>query len=76
MKVLQAKEAKVELFGLNVLKEKERFQQKHLTPTIKHGGGGVMIYGCFPATEPGFLTATEMTTNSSLHHSILQSNIR
>ena len=29
------------------------FQQQHLIPTVKHGGGGVMIWGCFAVTGPG-----------------------
>jgi hypothetical protein len=25
------------------------FEQKNLNPTLKHGGGGIVVYGCFAA---------------------------
>ncbi|KAJ8369819.1 hypothetical protein SKAU_G00098470 [Synaphobranchus kaupii] len=43
-------------------------------PTIKHGGGEVMIWGSFPATGPGHLTVIEATMNSSLYQCILEEN--
>lgn len=36
------------LFGGNQM---QRFSRTALLPTVKHGGGGVMIWACFPSTE-------------------------
>jgi len=48
------------------------YQHKHLTPTVKHGGGGLMIWACFAATGPGHLAVIESTMNSSGYQSILE----
>lgn len=42
-----------------------------LIPTVKHGGGGVMISTCFVVKGPGQLVVTESTMNSSLYQSAL-----
>jgi len=36
-------------------------------PTVKHGGGGRVIWACFAATGPEHLEVTESTVNSSAH---------
>ena len=55
--VLWTDESKVELFGLNEKryvwwKPNTAFQQKNLIPTMKHGDGSVMVWGCFAASRP------------------------
>jgi len=50
--VLWTDETKVEMFGQNAHKHVLRklnaaYQHKHLIPTVKHSGGGLMIWACF-----------------------------
>ena len=45
-------------------------------PTVKHSGGGLMIWACVVATVPGHLAVAESTVNSSVYQSILESNVR
>lgn len=42
----------------------------HLTPTVKHGGRGVMIWICV-AVRPGYLAVMELIVKSSVYQSIL-----
>lgn len=58
-------------FGAN-----QAYQNKHLRPTPKHGGGGVMGWVCFATTEPGLHAVIELTTNPSVYKSIRDSNVR
>lgn len=51
-------------------------KQKHLMPTVKHGGGGLMIGTCFVATGSGPLKFIESLMNSSLYQPILEVNVR
>jgi len=49
-----------EMFGHNAQhcvwrKPNAAYQHKHLIPTVKHGGGGLMIWACLAATGPGHL---------------------
>ena len=48
------------MFGEN----QTAYQHKHLIPTVKHGGGGLMIWACSAATGPGQLAVIESTMNS------------
>ena len=52
------------------------YQHKHLIPTVKHGGGGLMIWAGSAATVPGHLAVIESTLNSSGYQSILELNVR
>ena len=72
-------ETKVEMFGHNAQhhiwwKPNTACQHKYLIPTVKHDGGRVMI--CFATTGPRHLAVIKSTINSSVFHSILQSNVR
>ncbi|GBM02880.1 Transposable element Tc1 transposase [Araneus ventricosus] len=47
-------------------KPNEEFNPKSLLPTAKHGGGGIMVWGCFAASGMGNLVFIENWTNISI----------
>lgn len=49
----------------------EEFQQKNLRGTVKHGGGGVLVWGCMAANGVGSLAFIEGTMNQFDYISIL-----
>uniref|UniRef100_A0AAZ3NTG1 Transposase Tc1-like domain-containing protein n=1 Tax=Oncorhynchus tshawytscha TaxID=74940 RepID=A0AAZ3NTG1_ONCTS len=58
--VLWSDETKIELFGYNdhryVWRKKEdACKPKNTIPTVKHGGGSIMLWGCFAAGGTGAL---------------------
>ena len=58
-KIIWSDEAKIELFGLNA---KCHFWRKPGNiPTVKHGGGSMMLWGCFSGT--GRLVRIEVKMN-------------
>uniref|UniRef100_A0A9J8AH52 Transposase Tc1-like domain-containing protein n=1 Tax=Cyprinus carpio carpio TaxID=630221 RepID=A0A9J8AH52_CYPCA len=75
------KKKKVELFGRCVScyiwrKTNTTFHKKNIIPTVKHGGGSVMVWGCFAASGPGRLVISDGTMNSALYQKILKKNVR
>ena len=34
-------------------------QHQNLIPTVKYGGGGIMVWGCFAASGPGQIAIIE-----------------
>lgn len=56
-------------------KTKTACQHKHLIPTVKFGGEGLMVWACFAATGPGHLAAIELSRNSSEFKNILESKL-
>jgi len=60
----------------NTAKTNTAYQHKHLIPTVRHGGGGMMIWACFAAEGPGHLAVIESTMNFSVYQSIVESNMR
>ncbi len=74
-------ETKVELFGRCVShyiwhKSNTAFQKKKIIPTVKYGGGSVMVWGCFVASGPGRLAVINGTMNSAVYQKILKDNVR
>ncbi|KAK3549580.1 hypothetical protein QTP86_005243 [Hemibagrus guttatus] len=74
-------ETKIELFGLN---GKHRVWRKpdtthHLAntiPTVKHGGGSIMLWGCFSAAGTGRLVRIERKMNAAMYReNLLQSTL-
>ncbi|KAK6297445.1 hypothetical protein J4Q44_G00320280 [Coregonus suidteri] len=59
-KVMWSDETKIELFGLNSTrrvwrKKKDEYNPKNTIPTVKHGGGNIILWGCFSAKGTGRL---------------------
>ncbi len=74
-------ETKVELFGRCVShyiwrKSNTAFQKKHIIPTVKYGGGSVMVWGCFAASGPGRLAVINRNMNYAVYQKILKNNVR
>ncbi|KAK3562775.1 hypothetical protein QTP86_007093 [Hemibagrus guttatus] len=74
-------ETKTEHFGRSVShyvwrKSNTAFQKKNITPTVKYGGGSVMVWGCSAASGPGRLAVINGTMNSAVYQKILKENVR
>ncbi len=57
-------------------KSNTAFQKKNIIPTVKYGGGSVMVWGCFAASGPGRLAVINGTINSAVYQKILKDNVR
>ena len=72
-KILLSDETKIELFGLN---DKRHVWRKSGTiPKVKHGGGSIMLWGCFSAAETGRLVRIEGKMNGAKYREILGENL-
>ncbi len=54
VKVLWSEETKIQLFGINSTcrvwrRTNAAYDPKNTIPTVKHGGGNIMLWGCFSA---------------------------
>jgi hypothetical protein len=56
-KILWSDENKIELFDLNV--KRHVWRKPGTIPTVKHGGGNIMLWGCFSAAGTGRLVRIE-----------------
>ncbi len=78
--VLWTDETKVELFGKGhhgtvYRKRNEAFKEKNTVPTVKHGGGSKMFWGCFAASGTGCLDCVNGIMKSDDYQRILGHNI-
>lgn len=75
--VLWTDESKFEIFGSHRRqfvrrKVSERFHPSCIKPTVKHGGGSVMVWGSFSYEGVGELLNIEGIMNKEMYHKILQ----
>ncbi|KAJ4937980.1 hypothetical protein JOQ06_002607 [Pogonophryne albipinna] len=78
--VIWSDETKIELFGKNstrrVWKRKNaELHPKNTIPTVKHGGGNIMLWGCFSAKGPGRLIRVKERMNGAMYREILSDNL-
>lgn len=78
--VLWTDEVKIELFGRNeqryVWRRKgTEFNEKNLCPTVKHGGGSIMLWGCIAASGTGNISRVEGKMDSIKFQQILEGNL-
>ena len=52
-------------FGVKKKKKGEAFNPKNTVPTVKHGDGNPMLWGCFSANGPGSLITVNDTMSKS-----------
>ena len=78
--VLWSDEMKINLFGSDDSKNVwwrpgEEYKDKCVMPTVKHGGGNVMVWGCMSAAGVGELHFIDGNTNSNMYCEILQQSM-
>ncbi|CDQ56278.1 unnamed protein product [Oncorhynchus mykiss] len=79
-KVMWSDETKIELFCLNSTrcvwrKKKDEYNPKNTIPTVKHGGGNIILWGCFSAKGAGRLHRIEGRMDGAIYHEILANNL-
>ncbi len=53
----------------------EEYKDKCVLPTVKHGGGSVMVWGCMSAAGTGELQFIEGTMNANMYCDILKQSM-
>ncbi|KAG2465685.1 TCB1 transposase, partial [Polypterus senegalus] len=79
-KILWYDETKIELFGVNARRHVWRkpgtaHHQDHTIPTVKHGGGSIMLWGCFSVAETGRLVKIKGKMTAAMYRDILDENL-
>ncbi|KAJ4931486.1 hypothetical protein JOQ06_025781 [Pogonophryne albipinna] len=78
--VIWSDETKIELFGKNSTRRVWRrknaeLHPKNTIPTVKHGDGNIMLWGCFSAKGPGRLIRVKERMNGAMYREILSDNL-
>ena len=73
-KILWSDETKIELFGLNA--KHHVFRKPGTIPKVKHGGGNIMLWGCFSAAGTGRLVRIEGKINGAKTRDIFDENLQ
>ena len=72
-KILWSAETKIELFGLNA--KCDVWRKPGTIPTVMHGGGSIMLWGCFSAAGTGSLLRIEGKMSGAKYREILDENL-
>ena len=64
---------KIELCGLNA--KRHIWRKPGTIPTVKHGGGSIMLWGCFSVAGIGILVRIEAKMNGAKFKKILGENL-
>ncbi len=75
--ILWSDETKINVFGTDGFKtvwrrKGEEYKEKCMVPTVKHGGGSVLMWGCMSAVGVGELHFIDGIMNSQMYCSILK----
>ncbi len=78
--VLWSDETKIYLFGSDSVKrvwwlQGEEYKDNCVLPTVKHGGGSIMILGCMSAAGTRELKFIEGTMNANMYCDILKQSM-
>lgn len=79
--VLFTDKSKFEIFGAKNRpkvwrKRNQALNEKNLLPTVKHGGGNVMVWGCTSSSGVGNLVFIESTMRKEDYLNILKQNLQ
>ena len=72
-KILWSDETKIELLGLNA--KFHIWRKPGTIPTVKHGGGSIMLWGCFSVAGTWRLVRIEAKMNGAKYREILDENL-
>ncbi|KAL0158921.1 hypothetical protein M9458_046997, partial [Cirrhinus mrigala] len=80
VKVLWSDETKIKLFVFNSSccvwrRRNAAYDPKSTIPTVKHGGGNIMLWGCFSAKGTGQLHHIKGTMDGAMYCQILGENL-
>ncbi len=78
--ILWSDETKINVFGTDGFKtiwrrKGEEYKEKCIVPTVKHGGGSVLMWGCMSAAGVGELHFIDGIMNSQMYCSIDPFNV-
>ncbi|KAJ4931249.1 hypothetical protein JOQ06_025547 [Pogonophryne albipinna] len=79
-KMMWSDETKIEIFGINSTrcvwkKRVADYNLQNTIPTVKHGGGNIMLWGFFSAKGTGPLPCIEERMDGAMHRKILADSL-
>jgi hypothetical protein len=72
-KILWSDEINIKLLGLNA--KRHVCRKPNTIPTVKHGGGSIMLWGCFSATGTGRVVRIKGKMKGEKYREILYENL-